>query len=79
MIKKGRKKMVDLAPFLYLALVIFLVEGLVVVGICFLGGRHLYRKFAGRFRDPVSTLKSEERKRPEIRTPLDIFPHPGNA
>ena len=71
--------MVDLSPFLYLALVIDLVAGLVVAGICFLVGSYLYRKFSGRFRIPVPTFKSEERKRPETRTPLDTFPLPGNA
>ena len=71
--------MVDLAPFLYLALVIDVVAVLVVAGICFLVGSYLYGKFSGRFRAPVSTLKSEEWKRPEIRTPLDISPQPGNA
>jgi hypothetical protein len=77
--KRGRKKMVDLAPFLYLALVIDLVAGLVVAGICFLVGSYLYRKFSGLFRDPVSTLKIEEWKRPEIRTSLGISHQPGNV
>lgn len=71
--------MVDLAPFLCLALVIDLVAGLVVAGICFLAGSYLYREFSGRYRNPVPSLKSEECKRPETRAPLDIFPLPGNV
>ena len=71
--------MVDLAPFLYLALVIDLVAGLAIAGICFLAGSYLHRKFSGRFRNPVPILKGEERKRPETQTPLDVFPLPGNA
>ena len=71
--------MVDLAPFLYLALVVVLVAGLAVAGTCFLMGSYLYRKFSGRSRDPVSALKSEEWKRPELRTPLDFSPQPGNV
>ena len=71
--------MVDLAPFLYLALVIDLVGVLVVACICFPVGSYLYRRFSGRFRDPVSTLKSGERKRPQMHAPQGISPQPGNA
>ena len=71
--------MVDLAPFLYLALVVVLVEGLALAGICFLVGGYLYRKFSDRSREPVSIYASERSKRPETRTPLDISPQPRNA
>ena len=71
--------MVDLAPFLYLALVVVLVQGSSLAGICFLVGRYLYRKFSDRSREPVSTHMSEHSKRPEIRTPLDTSLQPGNA
>jgi len=71
--------MVDLAPFLYLALVIDIAAGLVLAGICFLVGSYLYREFQFRFRNPVSSLKGDEWERPETRTPLGISPHPGNA
>ena len=71
--------MVDLAPFLYLALVVVIVEGLVLAAICFLVGRYLYRKFSDQSRVPISTHVSEQQKCPEIRTPLDISPQPGNA
>jgi len=71
--------MVDLAPFLYLALVVVLVPGLAVAGTCFLMGSYIYRKFSGRSRDPVSALTSEEWERPGIGTPLDIYPQPGNV
>ena len=69
--------MVDLAPFLYLALVIDVVAILVLACICYLVGSYLYREF--QFRNRVSTLKSGERKRPEMRKPLDISPQPRNA
>ena len=71
--------MVDLAPFIYLALVIDVVAILVVACICYLVGSYLYRTFSAQFRDPVSTLKSGQRKRPEMHTPLDISPQPRNA
>ena len=71
--------MVDLAPFIYLALVIDVVAILVVACICYLLASYLYRTFSSRFRDPVPTLMSGECKRPEMHTPLDISPQPGNA
>ena len=71
--------MFDLAPFLYLALVIDLVAGLLVAGICFLVGSYLCRRFSGRFRDTVSTIGRKEPNRPEIRRPLGISHQPGNA
>jgi hypothetical protein len=71
--------MVDLAPFLYLALVIDIAAGLVVVGGCYLVGSYLYRTFSGRFREPVSTLTSEECMHPELRTPLDVSPQLENV
>jgi len=71
--------MVDLAPFLYLALIVDIVAVLVAAGICFLVGSYYYRTFSGRFRVQVSTLKRDACKHPEIRRPLDIFAQPRNA
>ena len=71
--------MVDLAPFIYLSLIVVLAEGLVVATICLLVGRYFYRKFSDRSREPISTQVSEGQKLPQIRTPLDIPPQPQNA
>ena len=69
--------MVDLAPFLYLALVIDLVAGLVVAGICFLVGSYLYRKFSAGSgsRSPPSRVRSASVQRHGRRWTL--FPCPG--
>ena len=71
--------MVDLAPFIYLSLVVVFAEGLVVAAICFLVGRYLCRKFSDRSRESISTQVREGQKHPEIPTPLDIPPQPQNA
>ena len=71
--------MFDLAPFLYLALVIDLVAGLVAAVLCFLVGSYLYRRFSGRFEDAVTTIEKRERNGPEIRRPIGISPQPRNA